>query len=209
MNGVLRAQGGTVSLFGEPVSAQSRRDIARRVAVVPQSEHAAFPFTVQEIVLMGRAPHLPGALSSESGEDRAIATQALRDAGMESFAHREFGTLSGGERQLVLFARALCQQPRLLLLDEPTASLDLAHQQRLLRLAADLHRRGVTVVMVSHDLNLAALHAGRIAVLHNGNIVRDGAPRDVIDDTLLRGIYGADGWIAASPDGAPIVGLCR
>ncbi|MBI5154864.1 ABC transporter ATP-binding protein [Candidatus Poribacteria bacterium] len=210
MTGLLRPRSGSIEVNGHPLVSLSRREVARTIAVVPQGEHSAFPFTVEEIVLMGRSPHIEGAFARETGEDLEIARTALREVGMERFRHRSVSSLSGGERQLVLIARALAQAAPILLLDEPTASLDLAHQQQILRIIErQVSERNMTAVVVTHDLNLAALYCGRIAILHGGRIAAEGPPAAVLREGLLAEVYGADVWLSEAPDGRPVVGLKR
>lgn len=210
MTGVLRPGHGRVELFGRPLSTWKRRDIARRIAVVPQSEPWSFPFRVMEVVLMGRTPHLRGLLATETDADREAAGRALEAADIAPLADRTLDQLSGGERQMVLVARALAQEPDIILLDEPTASLDLARQQQVFRLLVRLNReRGLTVAAVTHDLNLAALFCDEMAVLHEGRIVVRGAPAGILQDALLSRVYRAGLWTGTSPAGTPIVGLTR
>ncbi len=156
LSGTLTPTAGNVLFDGRPLSRWQRRDLARRIAMVPQETHAPFDFTVLDIVLMGRFPHL-GTFALEGPADLAIAKQALASTGTSAFEDRPFATLSGGEKQRVVIASALAQSPELLLLDEPTASLDLGHQLDVQLLLARLNRdRGVTMVLSTHDLNLAA-----------------------------------------------------
>ena len=156
LSGMLTPTAGTSRFDRRPLSGWKRRDLARRIALVPQETHAPFDFTVLDIVLMGRFPHL-GTFALEGPDDLAIAKQALASTGTSAFEDRPFATLSGGEKQRVVIASALAQSPELLLLDEPTASLDLGHQLDVQLLLAGLNRdRGVTMVLSTHDLNLAA-----------------------------------------------------
>jgi len=206
MSGVLRPASGSVRLGDREVSAMPRRDVARRVAVVPQSEVAAFPFAVEDAVMMGRTPHLRGALALEGEADRAAVRAAMETAGIAHLAGRAATELSGGERQLVLLARAVAQDAPIWLMDEPTASLDLAHQQAVLRLIARENReRGRTIVLVAHDLNLAAAACERIAVLAQGRVVAEGAPAEVVTEDAIRRVWGADVWVGAGPEGRPTV----
>lgn len=208
LSGYLTPGAGRVELFGRPIETWKRRELARRVAVVPQSESWSFPFRVSEVVLMGRTPYLSGPLALEGAEDIAAAKRALDAVGLSDLACRPLDHLSGGERQMVLVARALAQEPELLLLDEPTASLDLAHQQQVFRLLTRLNReRSLAIVVVTHDLNLAGLYCGRLAVLHRGRVASDGTPAEILSAPFLSEVYGADLWAAAGPAGAPIVGL--
>lgn len=210
MSGYLRPGAGRVELFGRPLGGWKRRDLARKVAVVPQSEVWSFPFRVSEVVLMGRTPYLGGVLALEGPEDIAAAQRALDAVGLADLACRPLDHLSGGERQMVLVARALAQEPELLLLDEPTASLDLAHQQEIFRLLTRLNsERGLTTVVVTHDLNLAALYCDRLVVLHQGRVAAEGSPAEILQASLLSAVYAAELWAGASPAGAPIVGLER
>lgn len=206
MAGLLKVQAGSARLRGQDVGRMHRRDVARIVAVVPQAEAAAFAFKVEDVVLMGRTPHLRGALALESDADREAARAAMQTAGIAHLAGRSAMELSGGERQLVLLARAIAQDAPVWLLDEPTASLDLAHQQAVLRLVARENReRGRTVVLVAHDLNLAAAACSRLAVMACGQLLADGAPADVITEETIRRVWGADVWVGPGADGRPAV----
>lgn len=184
---------GHVALLGRDLGTISPREAARMLAVLPQMEVAQPRLTAMQMVLLGRLPHLRGPLAFESAEDLRIARESLEAVGMESFAERRLGTLSGGERQLVLAARALAQRPRVLLLDEPTASLDLGHQQRLLRVLRRLaEERSLAVLFVTHDLNLAARFADRIMLLRDGRTHAEGAPAEVLREEVLGPLYDAE-----------------
>jgi iron complex transport system ATP-binding protein len=190
MAGLLKVQSGRLKVFGQPVQDIRRRALARTVAIVPQVGAFEFPFRVGEFVLMGRAPH-QGILGLENREDLRVARQAMTFTGVEHLASRRMDRLSGGERQRVVIARAVCQQPRIILLDEPTAFLDLAHQAQIMDLMERLRQEnGVTVVMVSHDVNLASMFGSRLLLLAGGNILAVGKPEDVIDADLLERAYG-------------------
>lgn len=181
---------GEITILGRPLAAYSRRQLARELAVVPQSTTSDFPFTVAEMVLMGRSPHL-ALLELEGAEDHRLARQAMEFTEVAHLAGRRQDELSGGERQRVTIARAICQQPRVILLDEPTASLDPAHQVRIMDLLERLRReQGMTVVMVSHDLNLAAMYGGRLALMSDGRIVVSGPPGAVLTVPALEASYG-------------------
>ncbi|MBI5556767.1 MAG: ABC transporter ATP-binding protein [Deltaproteobacteria bacterium] len=187
--GTEKINSGTISLFGLDQKDYSRRELARLTALVPQGIESHFPFTVADTVLMGRSPHL-GLLGAEQEEDYHIARQAMQATDTAHLAGRTLDRLSGGERQRVIIARAICQQPAILFLDEPTASLDLAHQIRIMDLLENLRlERKITVCMVSHDLNLASMYAGRLLLLKNGRVVRTGAPQEVLDEKLLEESY--------------------
>jgi len=198
------AGSGGVRLFGRPLADWSRRAFARRVAVVPQDLHVPFPFSVAELVLMGRAPHQP-MLGFESEGDVERARAALGRLGIGHLANRSALELSGGERQLVLLARALVQEPQLLLLDEPTAFLDLSHRTLVLRVVRELAAAGCAAVVVSHDLTLAIRACDRLLLLHEGRIAASGPPCEVIDAATLAHIFGLDAAVVEGPDGAPLV----
>ena len=192
LSGVLTPHGGAVSLDGRPLAGFSRRAVARRVAVVPQDTHPAFDYTVMEMVLMGRHPHL-GTLQLEGPDDLAIAREALAATGTSHLADRPFVTLSGGEKQRVVIAGALAQAPDVLLLDEPTASLDLGYQLEVASLLARLNReRGVTMVLTTHDLNLAASLCDRVVMLRGGRVLAQGETADVLTPALIRQLYDVD-----------------
>ena len=189
--GSLTPRRGTVRLFGRDVRALPAAERARTLAVVPQDSPLEFEFRVHEIVAMGRSPH-QGLLGLESAEDRRAVTEALRVTGMEAHAHRPMAALSGGEKQRVVLARALAQSPRLLLLDEPTAHLDLKHRLAIYALLERLHGQGMTTVLVSHDLNLAAAHCRRLVLFRCGEVVADGSPHEVLRREVLREVYEVD-----------------
>jgi iron complex transport system ATP-binding protein len=198
---VLRPTAGTVSLLGRPLATYARRELARVVAVVPQDATIAFPFSVGEIVLMGRSPHL-GTLGFETRDDVDRARDAMRRVGIEALADRSVLTLSGGERQLVLLARALAQDARVLLLDEPTAHLDLRHRVRVAALVRELVREGRSALVVSHDLGLAARSGDRIALLRDGQLHVLGTPREVLTPANLRAVFDVETEILEAADGA-------
>ena len=190
--GTLRPLAGRVTLDGVDVGRLARRELARRIAVVPQDTHTTFDFTALDIVLMGRYPHL-GAFELEGADDLMIARMALAATGTEAFAARPFATLSGGEKQRVVIASALAQSSALLLLDEPTASLDLGFQLEIASLLARLNReRGTTMVISTHDLNLAAGLCTEVVLLGSGTVLARGATRDVLNAGNIRAVYGVD-----------------
>jgi iron complex transport system ATP-binding protein len=199
--GTLPRDAGRVALFGRDLAEWPRVALARRVAVLPQSLVLPDGFRVAELVEMGRAPHATRWFGS-SVEDAAAVERALTDADALDLAERYADELSGGERQRVLVAMALAQEPDLLLLDEPTLHLDIAHQAALLASVARLQaRRGLTVIAVLHDLNLAAAHVPRVAVLGGGRIAADGAPASVLNPALVRELFGAAVDEARTADG--------
>ena len=192
LSGILRAQSGSVTVDGLDIRRLSRRELARRIAVVPQETHAAFDFTVLEIVLMGRYPHL-GPFELEGAADLEIARDALEATGMRALEARPFSTLSGGEKQRVIIASALAQASDALLLDEPTASLDLGYQFEIALLLGRLNReRGATMIVSTHDLNLAAALCGEIALLKQGRVLAQGSTADVLTAANIRVLYGVD-----------------
>jgi iron complex transport system ATP-binding protein len=190
--GMIAPQRGTIEVGGTPIGALSRRDLARRLAVVPQETHAAFDFTVLDIVLMGRYPHL-GAFELEGADDVSIAHDALAATGTLGLEQRRFATLSGGEKQRVVIASALAQASDLLLLDEPTASLDVGYQFDVMLLLQRLNGdRGTTMVVSTHDLNFAASLCSRLVLLRGGRVLAQGPTRDVLTAANIRSLYGID-----------------
>ena len=190
--GVLKPQRGQVLLEGIDLSRLTRREIARRIAVVPQETHPAFDYSVMEMALMGRHPHL-GPLAIEGPADVAIAREALDATGTAALADRSYMTLSGGEKQRVIIASALAQSPDLLLLDEPTASLDLGYQLESASLLARLNReRGVTMVLATHDLNLAAALCTHVVMIRQGCVLAQGPIGDVLTAEGVRSLYGVE-----------------
>nr|WP_197973081.1 heme ABC transporter ATP-binding protein [Streptomyces gossypiisoli] len=182
----LTAAEGVVRIHGRPAAQWSASELALRRAVLPQSAALSFPFTVEEVVRMGRAPWAGTPLADQ--DDTAVAA-AMAATEVTAFAGRPFSALSGGERARVALARVLAQRAPLLLLDEPTAALDLKHQELVLRLCRERARAGDAVVVVLHDLGLAAAYAHRVAVLHAGRIAADGPPAEVFDERLLSEVY--------------------
>jgi iron complex transport system ATP-binding protein len=183
---VIEPDAGVITLDGEGVWALSPRDAARRMAVVPQESGAQLDFTVREMVLMGRSPHKAWH-EPDSAADRAIVDRALAQVHLTELAERSFPTLSGGEKQRTLVARALAQEPRFLVLDEPTAHLDIRHQLEVLEL---IHGLGLTTIAALHDLNLAATYCDRLYLLHGGRVVASGPPAEVLTVNRIRDVYG-------------------
>jgi iron complex transport system ATP-binding protein len=200
---VLRPDRGVVALAAGPAEALSRRRFARELAVVAQENAIPFAFGVLEVVLMGRSPHL-GLLGFETARDRALAEAALARLGIGHLAERTILEVSGGERQLVMVARALAQDAPVLLLDEPTAHLDLAHRVQVLGLARALAREGRAVLAVSHDLSLLARYADRLALLADGRL-EVGPPDALLRPERLRSAFGLEADVLRAPDGAPVV----
>jgi iron complex transport system ATP-binding protein len=201
MAGILKYQTDQLEILNRPVNNYTRKALARTIAFVPQIIPVDFPFSVNEIVLMGRSPYL-GMLGLEQENDLKIAKQALRFTGLEHLAHRKLDQLSGGEQQRVFVAKAICQEPEIILLDEPTASLDLAHQVRLMDLMEKLkNEKKITVVMVSHDVNLAAMYGDRLLLLNKGEMVRLGNPGEVLTFQTLEQVYGCTLLVDENPLG--------
>jgi iron complex transport system ATP-binding protein len=187
--GLLSPTRGTASLEGRDMRQWSRREIARRVAVVPQDTHLDFAFTVRDIVAMGRHAHL-GRFQPEGAHDRAVIDQAMAQTDILDLRARLVTELSGGERQRVLIARSLATEAPTILLDEPTASLDVAHALETYELCRRLAREGKTIVMAVHDLNAAARYADRVAVMQGGRCVAQGRPEEVMNERLLAEVFG-------------------
>jgi cobalamin transport system ATP-binding protein len=203
--GLLSPQSGTILIGGRQVQQLSQQDIARLVAVVPQEYVQIFPFTVAETVLMGRFPYRKTGFWSIGLEDNTEADlhrahEAMSETDVLSLADRLVSDLSGGERQRVIIARALAQEPKILLLDEPTAFLDINHQIEICSLIGRLRaERQLTVVLVSHDLNVASQYCDRVLMLKEGKLCRIGPPGETIRPDVLRYVYGCDVVVDAHP----------
>jgi iron complex transport system ATP-binding protein len=205
--GTIAPAHGTVHLGDVDLARLGAAERARLIATVPQGTRMPEGFSVGEVVLMGRSPHLP-PLAAEGPRDFQIAQQAMAAAAVAEFAERRIGELSGGEQQRVLIARALAQQPHVLLLDEATAHLDLRHQTALMAVTRRLARDGLIVIAALHDLNLAAQYADRLLLLHNGALLAHGSPADVLTPARLHEAYGVATVIGAHPRyGTPVVSL--
>ena len=190
--GLLEPQAGSVRLDGQSIGAFSRRNLARRMAMVPQETHSTFDFSVLDMVLMGRYPHL-GRFELEGADDLRIAQDALAATGTAPLQSRQFATLSGGEKQRVVIAGALAQASDILLLDEPTAALDLGYQLEIASLLRRLHaERGTTMIVSTHDLNLVAALCEEIVLLKEGRVVARGSTRDTLTPENIRRLYDVD-----------------
>lgn len=187
--GLLRPSAGDVLLDGRPLDAWEPRLRAREIAYMPQSTATVFPFRAIDVVMSGRTPHAP-RFGFESDRDLAIAQESLEAAGATHLAERAVTALSGGEKQMVILARALAQQPRLLLLDEPAAALDLKHRAELMRTLSRLRdTRGLSVVMITHDLQLTGSLFDRIVALKCGEVAAQGPPEEILQSALLADVY--------------------
>lgn len=194
---ILKPNAGQVFLDEEELKAMSIKKSARKMGVVAQHNYYNFEFTVREVVMMGRAPHKK-ALERDNAKDYEIVEEALKTVGMEGFAQRSFSTLSGGEQQRVILARALAQQTPCLILDEPTNHLDITHQIQLMRIVKNL---SATVISAIHDLNIAAMFCDRIYALKEGRIIAQGTPREVLTEDFIRQVYQVDAEIAKDSSG--------
>jgi iron complex transport system ATP-binding protein len=203
--GLLTPQQGSVSLQGEPLSRLSRRERARRVAFLPQHPPHDLSFTAHEVALMGRAPHL-GLWSLEGPRDLDRARAALQEVDALDLGDRPISQLSGGERQRVFLARAFAQEAALLVLDEPTAALDLAHQVLLVNALRRRAREGGGALLVLHDLALAGAACDRLALLDRGRVVAEGTAEEVLRPAVLSPVYGTDVEVVPNPaTGQPLV----
>jgi iron complex transport system ATP-binding protein len=203
---VLGPTRGEVRLAGRPIQHLPHAELARQIAVVPQDAPRPFPFSVEQLVLMGRYPHGPGRFF-ESREDRALALAAMEATGVRHLAALPLEQLSGGERHRAMLARALAQQPRLLVLDEPTSHLDLRYQAETAALLRSVNvERGMTVLLVSHDLNLAAEVCDRLLLLGGGRVARVGTPAEVLRREPLAAVFGCAVVVDVNPaSGRPVV----
>ena len=198
LSGILRCQEGLVRLHGVDVATLSSKDVATSIALVPQIAPYTHGFNVIELVLMGRYPHL-GPFQIEGSVDDRIARDAMRLTKTEQFADRTLDTLSGGERQRVFIARALTQQPRVLLLDEPTTNLDVLHQLKVLDLVRRLVDDGLTAVAAIHDLNMAARYCDRLVLLSGGRVLAEGPPGDVLSPGTMATAFGVRAQVYRDP----------
>ncbi|MDK2860341.1 MAG: iron complex transport system ATP-binding protein [Sphaerochaeta sp.] len=184
-----------VSLYDKPLSSYGRKELGRTLALVPQFEQYNFSFSLLDYVLFGRSPYLSG-LGTPSEEDAEIAYQALCDVGLESYAERHITTLSGGEHQLLLLARAIAQQSSMLLLDEPTSALDPANRKRVITILKQLHTKGKTLLFTTHDANLAYDLASHVAMVKKGRLLCYGSKEEVVTTAMLTTLYDTDLTVA-------------
>lgn len=205
---ILLPQKGEVFLDGKSLKEMRRKEIAREIALLPQETIFYFDFKALEIVLQGRAPHL-GSLRLEGRRDIEIAIDSMKKTDTLDLAYRSITTLSGGQKQGVLLARALAQEPRLLLLDEPTANLDIKHKMQIMNLLQQLNRKdGLTVVMASHDINLSAEYCSKLILLKEGEIYAKGSPQEVISPENIFAVFEYEAYVDRSPiSGQPRINL--
>lgn len=194
---ILKPDGGCIWLGDQELHEMKIRNSARKVAVVAQHNYYNFEFSVREVVMMGRAPHKK-MLEKDGAKDFEIVDQALKTVGMYEFADRNFSTLSGGEQQRVILARALAQQTPCLILDEPTNHLDITHQLQLMELVRGLN---VTVLSAIHDLNIAAMYCDRLYILKDGEIVGSGTPEELLTPETIRRVYQVESEIVRDRNG--------
>jgi len=201
LSGLQKAHQGSVAIKDKDISKYRRRNLSQIMAIVPQQIELGFPFTVAETVIMGRTPHL-GILGMEGENDFHLAEEAMKFTDVVHLADRKLHQLSGGELQRVIIARAICQQPEIILLDEPTTALDPSHQLKIMDLMEKFRREhGTTIVMVSHDLNLASMYGDRLLLLKEGRVVKTGEPKKVLNKELLEQSYGCRIQVDVSPLG--------
>ena len=192
LTGILKPESGLVALKGKAIWTLSRRQIARQIAVIPQETTLLFGFSVIDLVLMGRTPHLR-RLQRPGKNDLALALESLDQTNMLPLKDRKITELSGGERQRAVIARALVQEPSLLLLDEPDSHLDIGHQTEIFELLLDLNStKGLTLLCVSHNLNLASAYCRRLLLMQNGRILATGTPKEIITPNNIRSTYGVN-----------------
>ncbi|PKM76148.1 MAG: iron ABC transporter ATP-binding protein [Firmicutes bacterium HGW-Firmicutes-15] len=197
--GMMPLSSGEVRINGKHLASMTRRETALAIGYVPQDQETAFPFSVEQMVLVGRAPSL-NFFSSPSAQDMAVAEEAMERVGILRLKDQRYTELSGGERQLVLIARVLAQQPNILLLDEPTSHLDFKNQTIILRLIRDLVREGRSVIMTTHYPNHAFIYPNRVALMHNGKILVIGTPGEVLLESNLSQAYGIDVCLYSAHD---------
>ncbi len=199
MSKVLTPSQGQVWVDGNPLEEISVQDLARKMAVLPAETFLAYDFTVEEVVRMGRAPHL-GFFSDGGPRDADIVEEALTAVGIENLRGRNIHSLSSGERQRVFLAQALAQEPQIFLLDEPTVHLDIQHQLQTFRILKEWNqKRGMTIVVISHDLNIAGQFCSRLVMLHEGAVVVDGPPKEVLTEQHIRRVYEIHAQVMAHP----------
>ena len=203
MLGLLHGYRGKILLDGQNIASLPAKELARQIAFIPQFHNPVFSYTALDMVLMG-TNHRLSTFASPGRREREIAMQSMAQLGIEAFAGRNFQELSGGEQQLVLVARALAQEARILLMDEPTSALDYGNQLRVLEKVASLSTQGYTVLLSCHNPQHALLYARRVIALADGAVCADGAPESVLDAALIRKLYGVDAHFIRTQDGVLI-----
>ena len=193
--GLAKPFGGSVHIEGENIDEMDEKQRARHFAYIPQAHTPPFPFKVSDVVILGRTPYLTGIATSVGERDQVIAYRAMQQLSIEHLADKVYTELSGGQQQLVLIARALAQQPDLLVMDEPTASLDFGNQQLVLSCVHELSRMGMSVLMVTHDPDHALFCSDRVIMMEAGQVIGDGLPEDIITTDNLRRIYGTESYV--------------
>ena len=193
--GLAKPFGGSVHIEGENIDEMDEKQRARHFAYIPQAHTPPFPFKVSDVVILGRTPYLTGIATSVGERDQVIAYRAMQQLSIEHLADKVYTELSGGQQQLVLIARALAQQPDLLVMDEPTASLDFGNQQLVLSCVHGLSRMGMSVLMVTHDPDHALFCSDRVIMMEAGQVIGDGKPEDIITTENLRRIYGTESYV--------------
>lgn len=196
--GILRPKHGTITVSGHDTRGIQRKQIAKKIAFVSQETHFALNFTVEEIVIMGRFPYLR-AFQRENKTDYEARDHALAYADLQDFRKRPINSLSSGERQRVVLARALAQEPAILILDEPTSHLDLHHQFAIMELLKKLNKEGMSIIAVNHDLNLASLYCERLVLMHQGKVFEQGSPKDLITEKILKQVYQTEVKVIKHP----------
>ena len=193
--GLIKPFGGSVRIDGKELSDMDERERAQHFAYIPQAHTPPFPFKVSDVVILGRTPYLTGIATGASKKDQVVAYRAMQQLSIENLADATYTELSGGQQQLVLIARALAQQPDLLVMDEPTASLDFGNQQLVLSCVYRLSRLGMAVLMVTHDPDHALFCSDRVIMMEDGNVIGDGTPEQIVTTENLRRIYGTESYV--------------
>lgn len=206
--GLLHGYEGRIAVEGDDIRTLSAREMAHRIAYIPQSNYPSFNYTVMEMVLMGTTHQVKG-LSSPRASEIKLAEDAMEQIGITHLRSRGYGQLSGGERQMVLIARALAQQARILVMDEPTSNLDYGNQLRVMHRVNSLARQGYVILLSSHNPQQALLFADRVIAMSAGGIVADGMPAEVCDEALLERLYGVKVRLAETPDGKFVIPLLK
>lgn len=191
LNGLLKLSRGSIFLWDQDINTMDHADLAKLIGYIPQTHDSTFAFKVSDVVLLGRAPHL-GLTESPGNEDLKIARQAMENLGISHLRDKPYTEISGGERQLVLMARVLAQQPQILLLDEPTSHLDFGNQIRTLNIINKLSEAGLSVIMTSHYPDHAFISSNRVAILNKGTLMAMGSPEDVVTEENMRKAYDVD-----------------